>query len=402
MILSHWRTTELLVASIFVFGPTVALSGELEPVSIPIEEFCKLSIADQKAIIVTAFEHRLQHAKNLFVETTRDVNIHTGEHGILGEVVAQGAFRRVQQWRLNGSYRWRLNGSYRMDTETFTRKDGNLVAKSIISSSFDGASGVGRHTIRSVDNTGPASGRIDVVHDTITSDDRYMYWLDGEFPHKEDYLFYNLLLNRESWQIEAPIEGDRVRLISAWTLPWSKVPGERELLLNTSKAFLPLKVSSRFSDVLQNGKPLWRTEDIFVEDSELVGDVWMPTQFEERISTSSVVPTRIAKYEIKVLRIKHGDVSSSDLDVPFSKGMQIVDAIKGETYYVGADEKPLEPVERLFGKDSPTARVYPITAEEPDVGKLRFGYGALLVNLGVVLLVVGYVIWRRYRHPSMK
>jgi hypothetical protein len=235
-------------------------------------------------------------------------------------------------------------------------------------------------------------GRIDTLHDEIVESDRYAYWLDGEFAHKEDFLFRYLLDHRKEWNIEAPVDGDTVQLTVPWQ-PWfsDKPLGKRTFVLDRQKGFLPIKGHSRWDRTLGNGKPSWRVEDFVVQDSRLVSDVWMPTKLREEVWASSV-PDRIVVEEIEATDIKIGAVTPEDLHVPFTEGMQIVDAIKGVSYVADARGDPAGRIEPVFGAQPP---------EPPQQGRsVIWRYGVALVSLGLLVTVAAWLVLRQRRRRS--
>ena len=72
-----------------------------------------------------------------------------------------------------------------------------------------------------------------------------------------------------------------------------------------------------------------------MEESRLVGDVWMPTKLTDKTIASSM-PDMIFVCETKMSRIESGTVKPGDLFVRFTQGMQIADTIEGLTYVADA------------------------------------------------------------------
>jgi hypothetical protein len=116
----------------------------------------------------------------------------------------------------------------------------------------------------------------------------------------------------------------------------------------------------------------------------------MPTQLRLEIAASPA-PETIAVHEITVTRMEHGKVTPADLKVPFTDGMQIVDVIKGVTYWVDAQGEQVGAAKPLLGVVPPDAA----KRAPPESG---FSWRQLVIWLNVALLVflvVAVVIKKR-------
>jgi len=377
-----------LLSGLIALGQVVLAAESPQPVSMSAEEFGRLSAADQRALLVRVFQRRLELAKNVYVESTRWYTIHTYRDGQIGDKATEGTFRRFRYWR--------LNDSYRMDTHTY-RDPQAADPSQTVSSAFYGDKGVGRYTVREPQlRTGV--GRIDTLHDTVIESNRYAYWLDGEFAHKDDFLFRDLLDHRAGWAIDVPAKGDTVQL----TVPWqpsvgSNPSGKRGFVLDPQKGFLPVKGHSRWDRMLGN-KPSWRVEDFVVQDSRLVGDVWMPTKLKEEVWASSV-PDQIVVYDIRATDIKTGTVTPEDLHVPFTEGMQIVDAVKGVSYVADAQGNPAGPVEPVMDAKPPEPAGQAGLAS-PQGGSATWRYAIALISLGLLVALFAWLFLRRVRRKA--
>ena len=344
-----------------------------------VDEFRQLSAAEQRALLAALFQRRLELAKNIHVASTSSCDLHKYLDGQIGEKVTSTYFDRFRLWR--------LNNSYRMDSETYKDRGAPDPAQTV-SSAFYADEGFGRYTVRQ-HHMKAGVGRIDTAHDPIVESNRYAYWLDGDFPHKEFYLFRYLLDHREEWGVEAAAEGDAVTLTVPWQ-PWfsDKPLGERRFLLDPQKGFLPVQGHSRWDRTLGNGKPSWRVEDFVVEESQLVGDVWMPTKLREEVWASSVAD-QIAVYEIEASDFKVGTVTAEDLHVAFTEGMDIVDAVKGVNYIADANGNPAGPVKPVLGAP---------LAKPPEQGEAATSrrYAVTLISAGVFVCLVAW-LWLRQR-----
>ena len=263
----------------------------------PVEEFRQLPPSDQKAIVAHAFEHRLNKARNMYFESQTRLAMYAYHNGKLGKELS----------KMNGgNYRhWNLGSSYRIDSV----KGGADVSKPVawVSSGFDSEAGRGRYTVR-LTEAEPGSGRIDVIEDPVVFANRYRYWLDGKKNPKAEYLIRYFFDNRKNFTIDFPASKNYVRLIVPWQPVVSDKPiGTREILLDSSKGFLPIEGNASWRLKTPAGEPWWRTEEFYVESSQLVGDVWMPTKLKELIGTDAI-PDKVNVWDTEVLKIEVGNV----------------------------------------------------------------------------------------------
>lgn len=318
----------VLVLCIIALTVPLQAAEDSAAFSMSIDEFVELSDADQKSLVASAFEHRLQHAKNLHYEALMLGNVSEYDGERVGKVLTQ----------LNGSRlrHWTLGDSFRMDTD----RGGPDVShpQKFVVCGLDATSGVVRSTVR-FNNRDRSAGRIGVEVDQINHFNRYAYWLEGEHTMVAEYVFRYLVDHRSHFTLE-PASENKVCLIVPWHPYESKEPlGARTFLLDPAKGFLPVHGMARWDEVRRGGKTSWRTEEFFVEAAELVGDVWMPTQLKEVIGASTGGDGKVNVYDIKVSKIEAGTVTAEDIEVPFPMGMDVVDTIKGETYVVGPNNE---------------------------------------------------------------
>lgn len=341
--------------------------------SMSIDEFRALAPADQQALLASVFEHRLRHAANIHYEALQLISLaeYDPETGKVGEVTQ----------RLNGSRlrHWVRGNSFRMDTI----RGGHDVAEALksVACGLDAKSGVVRSTVHFKEGR-PPSGRIGTDVDRINESNFYAYWLNGKPTGHNDFLPRYLVEHQDQFSIAAPPGETTVRLGVPWYYFSNKEPwGTRAFDLDPEKGFLPIRGKARW-ELKQDGKTHWRVDEFTVEESRLVGDVWMPTKLKWLIDTSSGNPRTCNIYNITVSEIEAGTVRDEDLEVPFDAGMLIVDAIQGMAYTVGPDGERTH-VEPLVGAG----------ALPPATNRGRTAL--ILMNLGVLLVAVAAYIWRR-------
>jgi hypothetical protein len=371
----------VLLAVTFFCNHAVLAVEKPVPVSMSAEEFSRLSVADQNTLLLRVFQRRLEHARNIHYDVEEFVKGYENHDGEPGRPVGGKGVRVLFR-------NWRLGNSYRMDANKYGKPD-DVGFFSCVTSGFDADEGVGRSTAR-INGKQPAVGRIDSQQDTATRDNDYNYWLDGDYPSWQEYLFRYILSRKSEFEIKSPVEGNEVQLTVAYQPAWAKKPGgERVFLLDPKKGFLPVRGTSRWEEVRKEGKRSWRVEKFTVEESRLVGDVWMPIKLKLMISASTL-PDAISVNEMKVSQIEYGNVTPSDLTVVFTKGMQIVDAVKGVAYIADANGDPAGPVQPL---GMPAGLPTPVPERQSRV--------VMFSLLGILAVSsVGLLLLRRWRKKS--
>jgi hypothetical protein len=310
-----------------VFAETVRSDEKAKAAkfSMPMDEFRRLSVADQKALLVGVFKHRLEHAKNIKYEALQKINISEYENEKPG---------KITQW-VNGS-RLRhsvLKNSFRM--ETIRGGVDVSIPKMFVVCGFNADTGLVMSTVKHTDRN-RSFGRIGTEVDRINDSNHYAYWLDGEHTTQALHIFRYFVEHSDEYAVEVPQGEKAVRLSVPWYCPWSEVPlGTRTMRLDPAKGFFPVYGKGRWEEFTSDGRPSWRMEEFFVEDSQLVGDVWMPTKLREVIAASTGGGKMCNVYHITVSSIEAGSVTPEDLEVSFSMDMEIVDTIKSQSYVVG-------------------------------------------------------------------
>ena len=221
-------------------------------------------------------------------------------------------------------------------------------------------------------------------------ENRYAYWLDGKAGKwsQADYFIRDVMDQFESCKLETHPEQNEVRLEIAWQPYWTTEPiGSRQLDLDPTKGFLPVRGYARFELKRKNADPMWRHEEFSVVESMLVGDVWMPSKLREVIRASSAGPDQAVVWETKVARIEAGTVTPADLEVSFPEGTEVQDAIKGVFYVVGPDKKHSK-LHPLIGFNSP--------GSQPPARPRPWGVPWIIIvaNLVLVAIVVGILLLR--------
>ncbi len=314
---------------------------KLRTVSMSAEAFGRLSAAEQRALLVRIYRRRLEQSQNLFYEVDVTWRYYEDDHGHPGKPRKLSASDRHQ-------YRhWLLGDSFRTDHDGFANI-GDAEPSRCSSYAQNAVEGVARLT--GIDKTGktPPSGEIQYPNLSDDGGDDYIYWFDhrGRKPssYLGEYLFPYLIGHQDQFEIKAPIADGKVQLTVPWQPLWAEKPGgKRVYVLDPQKGFLPIRCDSRWDDVtLRRGEPLWRVERLAVQESRLVGDVWLPTKLTNEVATPSIHKLHTV-CELKVLRIEPAVVKLDDFFLPFTAGMQVRDTIEGVTYVADAQGNAVNP-----------------------------------------------------------
>ena len=337
----------------------------------PVEDTVRGNGRDERAAIAASIRKRLEFSNNLRYEVDLELVIANNVDGKPQGIKETSPFRRCRVWR--------LNGSYRVETDLFDPGETSQ-ATMWSNSGYNADEGVARMTVK---QAGYGAGRIDTKPDQVIDCDRYLYFLDGTYPHEEEHVLRDLLRLEDQWIVE-PVDPDVVRITSPFQPWWEKTPGgSRVILLDRSRGYLPTTGASRWDHA--NGS--WRIERFTVPDAVQIKDTWMPMRITEEIAASPA-PNTFAVYNTTVKSIEQGVVSESDLLVPFSKGIQVVDAIKAVTYTADANGSPAGPVEPVYGAGDLPA------APEPRATSMRT---VLVVGTVAVCLILIAVATMRKR-----
>ncbi len=256
----------MALLSAWLSSLALPLSAADNSLSMSIEDFRKLSAADQQAVVLIAFEQRLKLARNVYYESTTRASVHEDHNQHIGKAVVE--------LNPDGFRHWRLGDSYRMDITRYAAPDATDYLQ-LLSTGFDATAGIVRGTVR-VPNLGGVYARIDTIHDPPTSDNRYAYWLDGEHNPASEYIIRYLVDHQTTYTFVIPEDGDEIQLMLPWTRPHRDKPwGTRQFTLDPRKGFLPVRGEGRWDDPApRGGKPFWRFEAFTVNESQLAGDVW--------------------------------------------------------------------------------------------------------------------------------
>ena len=362
-----------------------------QPLLMSAEEFASLSGADQQALLVRVFEHRLEHAANLYYEARETIDVHEYHDG-------QPVGPPQKQLGGDDVRFWQLGSSYRMDFDRW-RKEGQ---DPVVSNSFgfSAQEGVGRRMSKLRDLRNPDQvhifGRVDQEHNPRWLQGRFQYWLDGEFPHPREYFFRDLIARQEEFIVRAPVENGLVELTVDYDLFARAEPGTRVVLLDPEKGFLPVRGEARGEDLSPEGRHRYRKEGFVVHESRLVEDVWMPVRFTHTIA-SSAAPDICNIHNTEILQIEHGKVVPKDLKVLFPEGTRVVDAVRGVTYVADRYGNPVaETVQPLlYGVDPADIREIPSVPPEQVVPVIRGAWlNVRYLGVGIVGLLVAFlVVW---------
>lgn len=337
----------------------------------PVEDSARGNGRDEREAIAESLRKRLEFSNNLKYEVDVELVVANNVDGKPQGIIETSPFRRCRVWR--------LNGSFRVETDLF--RPGETSQVSMWSNAgYNTDEGVARSTVK---KAGLVAGRIDTEPDRVIACDRYAYFLDGTYPHEEEHILRDLLRFEDQWIVE-PVDSDIVRITSPFQPPWEKTPrGSRVILLDRSRGYLPISGDSRQDD----SQGYWRIERFRVPEAVQIKDIWMPMRITEELAASPA-PKTFSVLNTTVKSIEQGVVSKSDLLVPFSEGIQVVDAIKAVTYTADANGSPAGPVEPVYGAGN-----LPV-APEP---RVKFTQQVLIVGTVAVCMILMAVATMRKR-----
>lgn len=353
------------------------------------DDFSKLAIAEQRAIIKVAFERRLDVLSNLDVRCIQTGSVREYRKSEMGSVLH----------RLNGArYRCRTHGtSYRLDWEL--GGPDVLRPNEFEQTTYDSRSGVAT-SLHQQNGLPYPFARIDSKHNAYKGCLRYTYWLDGisEPTDAGNYLYRDIVQMIESSSVDCDSQLRRVRLQIPWIPPWGGSPdlGTRTLILDPQRAFAPLEGTGYWEMEREDG-PMWREEEFRVGAFKLVKDIWLPTQVTETIRASSANHSKteglVEYWETEVSEIESGNVTEEQLIVTIPKGTRVADMLKGVVYFLGEDGKPKRE-QPMLGIDAIN------TALNPPNRAVKSSRGWLLLAINVVCIagLVGVALVGTRRH----
>lgn len=342
------------------------------------EQFSKLSMDDRRDVVIAAFEHRLKHGQNVHYRVL--VSLHNSE--FKNDKVGKTVWAGIKF----GFEHWRLGDSYRMDTDQYGDVS-NHTPLQHVSSSFDAREGRSRGTVKSSRLKGTYA-RIDQVHSPVIVHNRYVNWLDGVQNSHAHHVFRLALNARSELQVELSPKDSFIIVKFPWTPYREPKPiGEWVLHLDPIKGFLPIQAYGQWEKGTPTLNQSYRREKFIINESLLVGDVWMPASIQEVVQASTLDSSLANVWNTKITEIRQGEVSAKDLVVPIEKGMRVVDAIAGVSYTADEAGKAAGPI-RPFGS-RPAARA---GASLSGSSNRRWLIG---LNLAIVLFLLG-IIAKRY------
>jgi hypothetical protein len=361
------------------------IAGDASTVSMTYEQFEALSSADQKNVLIKAFEKRIRVSKNTYVSLeTIGEQRQCSSDGQIGELITNYPTEVCSLWI--------QKGKYRIDAIRYKFSDNSIIDE--MTAVFDLNEGLHKGMVFLRGNKTRIFGRIDTTQDYVPfCTTHYWYWLHSDYcddktePHfyRRDYFFPDLLKNRENWNISLLPEEKIIRLTyPSPTKNAIKVANnERSYLLDPSKGFMPVSVKTKIDELLDDD-PKWFPEPrkfkmdmrLEVKESKLVDGIWMPIAF-EKWTQVSWVEGKINFFQTKVKDISFGKVSSTDTDFKYPEGTDIVDALKGVHYKTDANGEPIDStIKPLHGLD-------PSQVKLPEPPKR---------NINIVFIVAGILL----------
>jgi len=341
---------------------------------------CLADEESRKQEILSAFEKRMEHARNLHFVCESQTMIHADNHGELGPITGEAPVVRFEYWQLNDSNR---QDSQRVNSEGEEYVD---------AATFDAEKGKGMSYW--INGNRSSSGSIDATRAGMMSTNRYRFWLnirDWGLGQSE-YLFNYVLDRRASLEVLQQ-EGKLIQITTDYAPRWSggKSGGERRLWLDVEKGFLPVRGEFKWRD-----NRMGRTESFEVIESKNVAGVWMPTVLREHIIGSGARRPPIHNVvTMRVTEMKQGEVTASDLKIDFPRNTEFVDSRHGVRFVGDENGNPIGSVESLLvPKQKPPP---PSTASVIRGKALEIARGNVVPIAMAILLILATFAYFSYR-----
>jgi hypothetical protein len=365
--------------------------------SVSYEQFSNLSLADQKSILVKAFNDRILHASNLYYQNTVVLETRKNDNGSEGEIMIIGngkSPRRVFS-------HWQLGKDYKIIREAYLRD--SSAPPQVSHNYWDASEGVLKGTFQSEDMPGRRFGRIDTQYNSVLGlNNCYTFFLVGggnEETEPDLYLFPQLIENESGWVIVCLSEEGKIQLSFEFepkgVTRRSSDTGKRTLVLDPDKNFMPVSGMMRRTAIMNDGEFFWREDSFYVEESQLVAHVWMPTKLKDVFRQSS--PEILTDFHIQranISEISHGTVTKADVTLKFSEGTEVVDVVQGISYKTDARGEPVpETIEQLYELD-------PSHVGMPQPEKRDRTVNWVLIIVGIVMIIIALYMMLRKRYAS--
>jgi hypothetical protein len=352
------------------------------------DQFANLSLKEQKKVLERAFIERIEHSKNIHYRLEYSITfpkLSTDKPDFRKLIKMVNKFEDYNVFE-----HWVRNDTYCMFIDEF-ETDKSLPTRRIISV-FDQGKGVRKGVqIYHVEKNIP-TGRVDTIHDPIVQLNSYLAWIggmSGDLHYKPFYIFIDLLEHRDEWIIETDIDSHLVRLRTVYPprSTMEQYESKRTLLLDPMKGFMPIDGEFNWHGV-DGGYENWEEGGFVVEDSKLVGNVWMPILINEYFRTK-VTAQKFTLIKMKISDIEHGQVTNENMTFQFPENTRVVDAIQGVSYKTDANGEPIEStIEPLYGLD-------PSQVKLPEPPKRNINI--VFIVAGVLLIVTALYILLKKR-----
>jgi hypothetical protein len=339
-------------------------------------EFSKMTPLEQRTVLMNLFKQRIEFSKNLHYRLDISLEIQTSQK----TAIVKSAIEN-----------WILNESYLMNVDLIP--DNNTDSHQNITTSYNAKEGVTKSFVRLTNSSGEAiEGRIDTQEDTITKMNFYAAWHKVSYFDDQLCIFHYLVQHQNNWQIDLDTDNELVNLTTNFAPHYETLShqGKRLLKLDLSKGFLPVQCEAQWDATLTSNVTTWEKHNFIVDKSELIGNVWMPTEITQFFK-SGFTPNDSTKIIMKILTIESGKVTKDDITIKFPIGTNITDAIQGISYKIGTNGKPIDStIEPLHGLD-PSQEV-----KSPEPPKRNINI--IFIVAGIVLIVISlYLQFKKRR-----
>jgi LPXTG-motif cell wall-anchored protein len=337
---------------------------------------------EQRTFLMNLFKQRIEFSKNLHYRLDISMEIQQSQGN---EIKSSMVKRTIENWILNESYL--INVDLTPNNSTYSHQN--------ITTSYDAKESITKSFVRLTNSSGEAiEGRIDTKEDTITKMNFYAAWHDVSYFDDQFCIFHYLIQHQNDWQIDLDSDNELVNLTTNFAPHYETLSyqGKRLLQLDPSKGFLPVRCEARWEATFDNNVTTWEEHNFIVNKSELIDNVWMPTEITQFFK-SGFTPNNSTKIIMKILTMESSKVTKDDIVIKFPIGTEVTDAIQGISYKTNANGEPIEStIQPLYGLDPSQVKL-----PEPPKRKINI----VFIVAGILLIVTAlYLLLKKRRNKD--
>lgn len=321
-------------------------------------------------VIQSVLQERIESYKNCLVQTEVLSFLQTSDGKISD--VGRHFFEHKQ-----------LDNSYRINTDAYGSHSANT-PQTISASAFSQRDGTATMFAEGVKDH--HYGRIDNRHDPIITLNAYDIFLLQNPRHTSVSIIPYLLAYKNEWAIDKSEHIIKVKTPHRWGIGADRnEAGYYLCYLDSRKAFAPIYVEEEWGNARER-KGNWRRVVTVVTEDKWIGKINMPFAFTRTATGSALGNESEAISEVKVSQIEFGKLTEDDIRLEFPVGTEVIDALKGTTFFVGQDGNRLQEVSLHQNFADFAAETAPRTSPWRSI--------SIIANLIVVFLLLLMLRWK--------